>query len=56
MSTHELLQLVRPVPQVVVHTPTEQTCPVVHALPHAPQFAASLAVSVHTPLQRVPPA
>jgi hypothetical protein len=50
-----LLQLVSPVAQVVVHTPAEQTWPVVHAVVHEPQWVGSLPVSVHTPLQRRPP-
>jgi hypothetical protein len=36
--------LVRPAPQLVPHTPLEQTCPLGQAFPHAPQFSASEAV------------
>jgi hypothetical protein len=39
-----------PVPGVT-HTPPWQLCPTTHALAHAPQFMASVAVVTHAPLQ-----
>ncbi len=37
------------------HVPSPQSCPVVHARPHMPQFAGSLAVTTHVVPQRVWP-
>lgn len=50
-------------PQVIVpvghgpgaHLPAAQTCPVGHTVPHAPQFAGSLAVVVHAVPHKVIP-
>jgi len=40
---------------VFTHAPAEQTSPVAHALPHAPQFAPSVVVSTQSVPQRVLP-
>ncbi len=54
-STQALLQLISPVPQVVVHAPSEHTWLVPQATPQPLQFFGSLCTSVHTPAQRIPP-
>src|SRR5262245_37229043 len=48
--------LVRPAPQLVPHTELEQTCPLGHALPHAPQFIASEVMLTHAVPHFVKPA
>ena len=47
VSTQALLQLVSPVPHVVVQTPAEQTCEAPQTWPHAPQLFGSVVVSTH---------
>jgi hypothetical protein len=54
-DTHEPLQLVRAVPHVVVQTPALQTWFAPQAMPQAPQFCASVAVSVQAPPHVVSP-
>jgi hypothetical protein len=39
-----------------MHVPAEHTAPDPHCMPHAPQFAASLSVSVQTPAHACCPA
>lgn len=48
------LQLVKPVPQVVVQTPAEHTLPSGQTAPHAPQLPLSLFVFTSQPLIALP--
>jgi hypothetical protein len=52
-STHAPLQLVSGEVQVAAQAPLEQTVPVAHALPQAPQFAGSALRSTHVVPQSV---
>jgi hypothetical protein len=45
--THELPQLTCSALQLATHSPSLHTKPASHALPHSPQFSASLSVSTH---------
>jgi hypothetical protein len=56
VSTQLLPQRVNVPAHPALHFPCEQTSPAAHAAPQAPQFLASDAVAVHTPLQLVCPA
>jgi hypothetical protein len=49
-------QLVSPALHETWHTPAEQTCPLTHARPQAPQWLLSVCVSRQTPEQSVVPA
>lgn len=51
VSTHALLQLVRPPEHWLTQLFAWQTWPAAHERPHMPQFFGSLVVSVHVPLQ-----
>jgi hypothetical protein len=53
-STHALLQLVKPLEQLVVHAACEHTWLLAQRTPHPPQFLGSLWVLVQTPEQRIP--
>jgi hypothetical protein len=53
--THAPLQFVSPAMHMPEHIPPEQTWPVGHTLPQAPQLFGSLWVAVHTPEQRASP-
>ena len=51
MATQALPQSVSPAAQTDAHTPIEQTVPVPHPRPHAPQLRGSVAVATHPPLE-----
>jgi hypothetical protein len=46
-SVQEPSHAVSPIEQLATHCPAEQTWPELQALPQAPQFAGSFAVSMH---------
>ena len=46
-STHDVPHSTVPGGHVVMHTPAEQTLPVAHGVPHAPQFAADVMSASH---------
>ena len=54
--THALPHWVWPGAQLDTHAAFEHTCPLPHLMPQPPQFAASLVVSMQTPLQSCLPA
>jgi len=55
VSTHDPLQFVVPVGQLLTHEPPEQTSKPRQVLPHEPQFELSDRVSTHAEEQRVSP-
>jgi hypothetical protein len=52
VSTHAPLHVVRPIVQVIVHTPDEHTWPMAQAVPQAPQWAGLDCRSTHASPQR----
>jgi hypothetical protein len=55
-STQLAPHLVRPVEHIAEQMPRLHTSPIWHAMPHAPQLAASVSLSVHPLGQRICPA
>jgi hypothetical protein len=51
VSMHEPPQSVEPDAQLRVHLPCEQVCIAPHLVPHAPQFATSVARLTQVPAQ-----
>jgi hypothetical protein len=51
VSTHEPLQVAEPAGQTSVHLPCEQASMALHLVPHAPQFATSIARLTQVPAQ-----
>jgi hypothetical protein len=52
VSTHAPLHVVRPIEQVIVHTPDEHTWPMAQAVPQAPQWVGLDCRSTHVSPQR----
>ena len=50
---HDRVHMVWPAPHVARQVPSPQSWPAVHARPHEPQLAGSLAVTTHAVPQRV---
>jgi hypothetical protein len=55
VATQTSPHFVVPPPHESAHAPSEQTSPVAHAAPHAPQFAGSRASTVQVPPHSVDP-